>query len=191
MEPPKKYEKNQASKTQKKKSAKSLFIINTGDGKGKSTSAFGVVLRALARDWKVSVVQFIKSGEWNTGEQKIAQDLGVDWLIGGKGFSWESENLEDDEATALASWKTAKHIIGNAKYDLVVLDEITYPINWKWIDEADVLDCIKNRPKKVSVIVTGRDAPKALIEIADTVTEMKKIKHAFDSGIIAKKGIDY
>lgn len=181
--------KKESSK--KMTTAESLLIVNTGDGKGKSTSAFGVMLRALAQDWNVAVVQFIKSGKWNTGEQSISEKLGVDWLVGGKGFSWESKNLDDDEATAKASWETVKHIISEGKYDLVILDEITYPINWGWLEGEEVVDCLKNRPLKVSVVVTGRDAPASIIEIADTVTEMKKLKHAFDRGIIAKKGIDF
>ena len=171
--------------------AKSLLIVNTGDGKGKSTAAFGIMLRGLSRDWKVAVVQFIKSADWNTGEQAMAKKLGVNWLVGGKGFSWESEDLEDDKATAKASWKTAEYIISEGKYNLVILDEVTYPINWEWISEQEVVRCLENRHEDVSVVVTGRDAPKQIIEIADTVTEMKKIKHAFDQGIIAKKGIDY
>ncbi len=181
-----------AEKGRKKMStADSLLIVNTGDGKGKSTSAFGVMLRALSRNWKVAVIQFIKSGEWNTGEQDVATRLGVDWLTGGEGFTWESENIDDDEAVAKASWQTAEHIIQQGKHQLVILDEVTYPINWGWIDISAVVNCLKKRPTKVSVLMTGRDAPRELIEIADTVTEMNKVKHAFDRGIIAKRGIDY
>ncbi len=171
--------------------ADSLLIVNTGDGKGKSTSAFGVMLRALSRGWKVAVIQFIKSGEWNTGEQDMASRIGVDWLVGGRGFTWESEDLDNDEEVAKASWQTAEYIIQEGKHQLVILDEVTYPINWGWVDISAVLDCMKKRPAKVSVLMTGRDAPQELIEIADTVTEMNKVKHAFDKGIIAKKGIDY
>jgi cob(I)alamin adenosyltransferase len=171
--------------------APSLVIVNTGDGKGKSTAAFGTVLRALAREWRVAVVQFLKSGEWRVGEEKIARELGVDWLAMGEGFTWDSDDLTEDEAVARAAWEHAAEIIRRGEHKLVVLDEITYPMNWGWIDSNAVVEAIRDRPADVSVIATGRDAPAELIDVADTVTEMRKVKHAFDAGIIAKKGIDF
>ena len=171
--------------------ASSLVIVNTGDGKGKSTAAFGTVLRALAREWRVAVVQFLKSGEWHVGEEKIARDLGVDWLAMGEGFTWDSDDLTEDEAVARAAWDRAADLIRTGEHKLVVLDEITYPMNWGWIDTDAVVGVIRDRPSDVNIIATGRDAPAALVEIADTVTEMRKVKHAFDAGIVAKKGIDY
>ena len=169
----------------------SLVLVNTGDGKGKSSAAFGVVLRALARDWRVAVVQFLKSGGWNTGEEKIGRQLGVDWFALGEGFTWESDDLTQDQAVALEAWRQAKRLIESDEYRLVVLDEITYPLNWGWIDADEVLQTIRERPPKVNIVATGRDAPAPLIELADTVTEMRSIKHAYQRGIAAKKGIDY
>ncbi len=173
------------------KPAKSLVLVNTGDGKGKSSSAFGMMVRGVARDWNVAVVQFVKSGNWNVGEEKIGRQLGVTWLSEGQGFTWLSENLDEDKAIAQAGWDKAAALINAGEHELVILDELTYLMNWGWIDGDAVCDLIKNRPEKVSVIVTGRDASEGLIEIADTVTEMVKVKHAFDNGIVAKKGIDY
>ena len=171
--------------------APSLVIVNTGDGKGKSTAAFGIVMRALAREWPVAVVQFLKSGNWRTGEEKIARQLGVDWFAIGEGFTWDSQDLTEDQAVAGAAWQHAKDLIQAGEHRLVVLDEITYPMNWNWIDPADVVATIRDRPDPVNVVATGRDAPGALIDIADTVTEMRNVKHAYDRGIVAKKGIDY
>lgn len=173
------------------KVAKSLVLVNTGDGKGKSTAAFGVILRALAQGWKVAVVQFLKSGDWQVGEQKTAMQLGVDWYAIGEGFTWESADLSEDEAAARVAWQQAAELIAAGAHRLVILDEITYPMNWGWIDTDDVIATIRARPEQVNVIATGRDAPAALIDLADTVTEMRSIKHAYDRGIAAKKGIDY
>jgi cob(I)alamin adenosyltransferase len=171
--------------------APSLLLINTGDGKGKSTAAFGTAMRAIARGWKVAVVQFLKSGDWNVGEEKIARQMGVDWWAMGDGFTWDSENMDESEAIAIAGWERATEVIGSGEYSLVVLDEITYPINWGWIVLDEVVNTLAGRPGKVNVILTGRDAPQRLIEIADTVTEMRKVKHAYDSGVMARRGIDY
>jgi cob(I)alamin adenosyltransferase len=171
--------------------ASSLLLVNTGDGKGKSTAAFGTAIRAVARGWKVAVVQFLKSGEWSVGEEKMGRQLGIDWWALGDGFTWDSENMEESEAIAREAWAHAVSLIEGAKHDLVVLDEATYPLIWGWVDLAEAVDALANRPEKVNVIVTGRDAPAELIEIADTVTEMKKVKHAFDAGIMARRGIDY
>jgi cob(I)alamin adenosyltransferase len=169
----------------------SLVLVNTGDGKGKSSAAFGVVVRALAQGWRVAVVQFLKSGGWNTGEEKIGRQLGVDWFALGEGFTWESEDLTQDQAVAGEAWNQAKRLIEADEHRLVVLDEITYPMNWGWIDTDEVVRTIRDRPAKVNIIATGRDAPAALVEIADTVTEMRSVKHAYERGIAAKKGIDY
>lgn len=171
--------------------APSLVLVNTGDGKGKSTAAFGTVMRAIARGWKVAVIQFLKSGDWKVGEEQVARQIGVDWWAMGDGFTWDSEDMGQSEAIATAGWEKAVATIGSGAYDLVVLDEVTYPINWGWIDGDEVVRVLASRPETVNVILTGRDAPKELIDLADTVTEMRNVKHAFDAGIMARRGIDY
>jgi cob(I)alamin adenosyltransferase len=171
---------------------KSVVLVNTGHGKGKSTAAFGVVLRGAARGWPVAVVQFVKSGKWQVGEEQVCRDrLGVDWFALGDGFTWESDDLSRDEAMAQAAWAHAKGLIEAGAHRLVVLDEITYPMSWGWIDAAEVVATIAGRPETVNIVCTGRDASDALVEVADTVTEMRKVKHAYDTGVIAQKGIDY
>lgn len=171
--------------------AKSLIVVNTGDGKGKSSAAFGVALRARARDWPVAVVQFLKSPDWVTGEQLMADRIGIDMWSLGEGFTWDSNDLSKDEAGAKEAWRHGKQIVQSGSYRLVVFDEITYPLNWGWIDPQDVANTFKNRPETVSLVLTGRDAPEWMIDLADTVTEMAKTKHAYDLGIAAKKGIDF
>lgn len=168
-----------------------LFIINTGDGKGKSSSAFGVMLRAVARDWNVKVVQFIKSDKWQTGEKKMADKLGVEWVTGGDGFTWESDDMDATAKAAVDAWAIAEEALSSGDYQLVILDEATYPVTFGWIDVDDVVAGIAARASGTNVIVTGRDAHADLIEAADTVTEMRKVKHAFDKGISAKKGLDF
>jgi cob(I)alamin adenosyltransferase len=170
----------------------SLVLVHTGDGKGKSSAAFGTVLRSVARGWPVAVVQFLKSGAWQVGEEQICRDrLGVDWYAVGEGFTWESADLSEDQAVAAEAWRQARAIIEQGAHRLVVLDEVTYPMNWGWIAIDEVVDVLRRRPDPVNVILTGRDAPAALVEVADTVTEMRKVKHAYDTGVLAKKGIDY
>ena len=171
--------------------AASLVLVNTGDGKGKTTAAMGTVLRAVARGWKVCVVQFIKSGRWHAGEEKVARQLGVDWWSMGDGFSWESEDLDRSAALARAAWDAARDRISSGECDVVVLDEVTYPMNWGWIPTGEVVQAIRDRPVDVNVIVTGRDAPEALVDVADTVTEMRKVHHAYDRGVGARRGIDF
>ena len=171
--------------------APSIVIINTGDGKGKSTAAFGTALRAIARGWKVCVVQFMKSDRWKVGERDSAVRLGVEWWTLGDGFTWDSKNMEKTEAIAREAWRVAREKIISGDYQLVVLDEITYPINFGWIPLDDVVSTITDRPASTNVIATGRDAPQPLVDIADTVTEMRNRKHAFDSGIRAIRGIDF
>jgi cob(I)alamin adenosyltransferase len=170
---------------------RSLVLVNTGDGKGKSTAALGVLMRGVARGWGVCVIQFIKSDTWKVGEEKIGRQLGVDWLKGGDGFTWASPDLDKSEGRAHAAWQLAVAAIAGGDYQLVVLDEITYPMNWGWIDSQAVIDAIRSRPAQVNIVATGRDAPKALIEVADTVTEMVKVRHAYDRGIKARRGIDF
>lgn len=169
----------------------SLVLVNTGHGKGKSTAAFGVVMRAVARDWRVSVVQFMKSGRWKVGEEAVGRRLGVDWAATGDGFSWLSDDLERSRALAGAAWAHAAETIAAGEHQLVVLDEITYPMNWGWISSDDVAAAIRDRPEHVNVIATGRNAPEPLLDVADTVTEMRKVRHAFDTGVRAKRGIDF
>ena len=173
------------------RSAASLVLVNTGNGKGKSSAAFGVMLRALALDWKVAVVQFIKSSDWKVGEEKIGRQLGVDWHAFGDGFTWDSDNIENDKAHARAGWAQAKAIIEAGDHQLVILDEITYLCTWGWVEIDDVVAAVRERPYHVNIVLTGRDAPQALIDVADTVTEMTEVKHAYQAGIRAKRGIDY
>ena len=171
--------------------ARSLVLVHTGDGKGKSTAAMGVALRALARGWRVLVVQFVKSGDWRAGEQEMLQRLGADWLAVGDGFSWDSDDLEASAGLARKAWASAKAALAGGTHEVVVLDEVTYPMTWGWIDTDAVVAAIAGRDDRVNVVATGRDAPSALVEAADTVTEMRNVKHAFEAGILAKRGIDY
>ncbi len=169
----------------------SLVLVNTGDGKGKSSAAFGVALRARARGWPVAVIQFLKSENWVTGEQLMAEQLGIDFWSLGEGFTWDSDDLEKDEAVAREAWLQGQALVNSGDYRLVVFDEITYPLNWGWIDADDVATTITNRPERVSLVLTGRDAPDWLIDLADTVTVMENRKHAYEQGIAAMKGIDF
>ncbi len=171
--------------------ADSLVIVNTGDGKGKSSSAFGMMIRALARDWNVAVVQFVKSGNWKVGEEKIGRQLGVDWHAFGDGFTWDSDNLDDDRAHAAEGWATAVEIMNAGEHELVIFDELTYLSSFGWVDIAEIVGPIAARPRHVNVIVTGRDAAPELIDLADTVTEMRDVKHAYNAGIRAMRGLDY
>lgn len=171
--------------------APSLVLVNTGDGKGKSTAAFGTAMRAVARGWRVAVIQFLKSEDWGVGEEKVARQLGVEWWTLGDGFTWDSEDMDRSRAVALEAWRHARQVIMSGDFELVVLDEVTYPVNWGWIPLDEVLDTIRGRPDRVNLILTGRDAPPEIIESADTVTEMVKVKHAYDQGIAARRGIDY
>lgn len=169
----------------------SLLLVLTGDGKGKSSSAFGMMLRALAREWNVAVVQFVKSGNWNVGEEKMGRKLGVEWLTLGGGFTWESENLERDKVTAAEAWQVASQLIQSGTYNLVILDELTYLMTWKWLSSELVVDTLTKRPRHVNVIVTGRDAPQEITSIADTVSTIVNTKHAYEQGFKALRGVDY
>ena len=169
----------------------SRVLVHTGEGKGKSSAAMGVMLRAVSAGWKVAVVQFVKSGKWRSGEEAAGRSLGVDWWSLGDGFTWDSKDMDRSEAVAREAWSSASELIRAGEHRLVILDEITYPMNWGWIDTAVVVETIRSRPEDVSVVATGRDAPSELRGIADTVTEMVSEKHAFDEGITAMRGIEF
>lgn len=168
-----------------------LVVVNTGDGKGKTTAALGVTMRAWGRGWKICWLQFIKKKDSHYGETYAAERMGIEMHALGDGFTWLSENIEHDIALAKEAWDLAREKIMSEQFDLVVLDEITYPITYKWLDVDVVIETLKDRPKDVDIIITGRDAHPALVEFADTVTEMTEVKHAFQSGIKAQPGIDY
>ena len=169
----------------------SIVLVNTGDGKGKSSAAFGVMGRGWARGWRVGVVQFMKAGKWNAGERKLADHLGIDWWTLGDGFTWESEDLDESAAKNRHAWEVARSKLASGAYDLLILDELTYVVNYGWVSAGDVVDGITERWPKTNVVITGRDAPPEVVEIADTVTEMSVVKHAYQQGITAMKGIEY
>ena len=169
----------------------SVVLLNTGHGKGKSSAAFGVMSRGWARGWTVGVVQFLQSGTWKTGERKLAEHLGIEWHTLGDGFTWESTDLEETASKGRHAWAVASEKLASGSYQLLILDELTYAVKYGWVDVADVTHAIKNRAEGTNVVITGRNAPEELIAVADTVTEMVKIKHAYDAGIKAMKGIEY
>ena len=171
--------------------ADSVVLLNTGHGKGKSSAAFGVMARGWARGWRVGVVQFIKGGKWKTGERKLADHLGIEWHTLGDGFTWESTDLDETAAKGRHAFEVARDKLKSGDYELLILDEITYAVKYGWVPEADVVAAVRDRAPKTSVVMTGRDATPGLVEIADTVTEMRKVKHAYDEGIKALKGIEY
>jgi cob(I)alamin adenosyltransferase len=168
-----------------------LVLLYTGNGKGKTTSALGVTMRAWGRGWKICWLQFIKSKTSHYGESRAAEAMGIEMIPLGDGFTWLSEDIEKDKALARECWALAREKIESAAYDLVVLDEITYPVTYGWLDVQEVVETLGNRPQDVDVIMTGRDAAPELAEFADLVTEMTEIKHPFQKGIKAQPGIDY
>ena len=175
-----------------KRIRKGLVVINTGNGKGKTTAGFGMMLRAWGRGMNSMAVQFIKSEKSKYGEQMAAEKIGIEMIPSGRGFSWTSKDLTEDEALAQNGWKIAKEKISSGEYDVIMLDEITYPITWGWIDVDEVLEVIANKPEMLNLIITGRDAHEKLVEVADLVTEMKEIKHPYaDQGIPAQKGVEF
>jgi cob(I)alamin adenosyltransferase len=171
--------------------AESIILLNTGHGKGKSSAAFGVMARGWARGWRVGVVQFVKGGKWKTGERKLADHLGIEWQTLGDGFTWESTDLDETAARGRHAWKVAAVKLASGDYDLLILDELTYAVTYGWVPIDEVIAGLRNRAAKTNVVITGRDAAPELIEIADTVTEMRKVKHVYDRGVTAKKGIEY
>lgn len=169
---------------------KGVFQVITGNGKGKSTSGFGVVTRAVGHGLKAGVVQFIKGG-WECGERNLLEKLGVPFTYMKTGFTWETQNRESDTAAAQLAWTEAKKMLADETINVVLLDELTYMVTYDYVDLDEVLEAISNRPPMQSVIITGRAAHRQLIELADTVSEVRNVKHAFDAGVKAQKGFDY
>ena len=170
---------------------RSIVLVNTGHGKGKSSAAFGVMARGWARGWKVGVVQFIKGGKWKTGERKLADELGIEWHTLGDGFTWESTDMDETIAKGRHAWEVARAKLTSGDYQLLILDELTYAVKYGWVPVEEVVDALKQRSPVTNVVVTGRDCPDEIVAVADTVTEMRKVKHAYDDGVKAIKGIEY
>ena len=168
-----------------------LVLLNTGHGKGKTSAALGVTMRAWGWGWKICWLQFIKAKGSHYGETFAAERMGIEMMPLGDGFTWLSENIEHDIALATEAWELARQKIYSGEFDLVVLDEITYPITYGWLAVEEVIETLRDRPANVDIIMTGRDADPALVVFADTVSEMTEIKHAYQSGIKAQPGIDY
>jgi cob(I)alamin adenosyltransferase len=169
---------------------KGLLLVLTGNGKGKSSSAFGMVARALGHGMQAGVAQFIKSRS-DTGEEAfLGKQPGVEWHVLGEGFTWDTQNLERDIATAQKGWEVARRMLADPALQLVVLDELTYLLNYGWLDAATVLADLAARPPMQHVVITGRAASAALIEAADTVSEIADVKHAYRAGVKAQAGVD-
>ena len=168
-----------------------LVLVHTGDGKGKSSSAFGVIVRALGWGHKVGVVQFIK-GKWVTGERQFFDKLGnVDWYTMGEGFTWDTQDRDRDIAAAEAAFEKASTMMAHGDYNLIVLDEINIALSYDYLSIEAVLNALKARSKHTSVVLTGRDAKPELCDYADLVSEIREVKHPFKAGIMAQRGIDY
>lgn len=169
---------------------KGLLLVITGNGKGKSTAGFGVVTRSVGHGLNAAVCQFIK-GTWDCGERNLLESHGVPFYVMNTGFTWETQNKEQDIAAAEKIWQAAKKLLKDPSINTILLDELTYMLSYKYLDLDEVLDAISNRPEGQHVIVTGRAAHRKLVEMADTVSEVQSIKHAFENGIKVQKGIDW
>lgn len=169
---------------------KGLLLVITGNGKGKSTSGFGMIARASGHDQKCGVAQFIK-GTWACGERNLFMKAGVEFHVMATGFTWDTQDKKADTEAAQVVWQDCKRMLQDPSYDVILLDELTYMITFGYIELDEILHVLSNRPKDQSVIITGRSAHRKLIELADTVSEVKNIKHAFDSGIKVRRGIDW
>ncbi len=167
-----------------------IFIVFTGNGKGKTTAAFGTALRACGHGKKVAAVQFIK-GEWPNGERNLLEQHGVEFQVMATGFTWDTQNRATDTAACQLVWQQARRMLADSRIDLVILDEITYMVSMDYLDLAELVAALQQRPTQQTVIITGRGCHRTLLEMADTVTEMRPVKHAFDAGIQAQQGIDW
>ncbi|ELY2648374.1 cob(I)yrinic acid a,c-diamide adenosyltransferase [Cronobacter sakazakii] len=167
-----------------------IVIVFTGNGKGKTTAAFGTVTRAVGHGKKAAVIQFIK-GEWPNGERNLLEPHGVEFQVMATGFTWDTQNRESDTAACQAVWQHGKRMLADASLDLVVLDELTYMVAYDYLALEEVLTALRERPAHQTVIITGRGCHRDILEYADTVSELRPVKHAFDAGIKAQNGIDY
>lgn len=167
-------------------------MVHTGDGKGKTTAALGLALRAVGCGMKVMMIQFMK-GTWKYGELEAAKRLAPDFTIlqMGEGFTWETKDRRKDIALSKKTWEFCKETLQSGKYGLVILDEMNYVLGYGFLDTKEVVDFLKKKPEELHVVLTGRNAPKELVELADLVTEMKEVKHPFQKGIIAQRGIEF
>lgn len=172
---------------------KGLVIVNTGPGKGKTTAALGMLLRAWGRDMRLGGVQFFKHENANYGELRALKRMGITLTPMGDGFTWTSRDLDETQAKALHGWEMAKQQIASDQYDIFLLDEFTYVLHFGWLDVHEVIDWLRmHKPDMLHLVITGRDAPQALIDYADLVTEMRVVKHPFkDQGIKAQRGIEF
>ena len=179
--------------TTRQRRNRALLLVHTGPGKGKSTAAFGLALRGWNQGWSIAVFQFVKSAKWRLGEQTAFEQLGIEWHKMGSGWSWSrKQGDEEDHAVAAAEgWAEIKRRIAAQEHDLLLLDEFTYPVNWGWVDVDDVVETLANRPGHQHVVITGRRADRKLVEVADLVTEMTKVKHPMDAGQKGQKGIEW
>ncbi|WP_045424511.1 cob(I)yrinic acid a,c-diamide adenosyltransferase [Vibrio jasicida] len=169
---------------------KGLLLVITGNGKGKSTSGFGTIARAVGHGLNCSVAQFIK-GTWDNGERNLLEKLGVEFQVMATGFTWETQNKTADTDAAQLVWQKCKRMLKDESVDVILFDELTYMVSYGYIDLDEVVEALNNRPKMQSVVITGRGAHRTLIEMADTVSEVKNVKHAFESGVKALKGVDW
>ena len=171
---------------------KGLVIVYTGNGKGKTTAALGLAFRALGRRHRIAVVHFIK-GKWKTGEAAMAQELAgrVDWFSMGDGFTWITQNYEQDVASARRAWSKCLELLADTQYQIVVFDELNCVMAYNFLPVAEVLAGLQREPPQTHVVITGRDAPAELIAAADLVTEMREVKHPYQAGIKAQPGVDY
>ncbi|MDF3830644.1 MULTISPECIES: cob(I)yrinic acid a,c-diamide adenosyltransferase [unclassified Pseudocitrobacter] len=167
-----------------------IIMVFTGNGKGKTTAAFGTATRAVGHGKKVGVIQFIK-GTWPNGERNLLEPHGVEFQVMATGFTWNTQDRESDTAACMAVWQHAKRMLADASLDLVVLDELTYMVAYDYLPLEEVLSALRQRPTHQSVIITGRGCHRDITEMADTVSELRPVKHAFDAGIKAQIGIDY
>jgi cob(I)alamin adenosyltransferase len=171
---------------------KGLLIVYTGNGKGKTTAALGLILRAWGQGFKSCVIQFIKARTGAWGEVKAAQKMGIEWHKMGNGFTWASPDLDKTAARAIHGWQLAQQKITSDEYDLVVLDEFTYPLHFGWISAEEVISWLKeNKPPRLHLVITGRNAPQSLLDYADLVSEMVEVKHPFEQGAKAQPGIEF
>jgi cob(I)alamin adenosyltransferase len=167
-----------------------LLIVITGNGKGKSTSGFGTVARAVGHGLNAAVVQYIK-GTWACGERSLLENAGVSFEVMGTGFTWNTQDKSQDIAAAQKVWLRSKELLKDNSVDVILFDELTYMVAYKYIELDEVITALKNRPKDQHVIITGRGCHRAIIDLADTVSEVQSVKHAFDNGVKAQKGIDW